>query len=74
MIRQYRYYGDRAPARPAAAAAAPEDRPAGRPAPALAMAYIPDQIYEDLYTVEEALSKGTLFARLDMPFHGRFRI
>lgn len=40
----------------------------------LAMAYIPDQEFRDIYPLSEALCKGTLFAELYMPFHGRFRI
>ena len=36
----------------------------------LAMAYVPFQRFENLYEPDKALSRGTLFACLDMPFHG----
>ena len=36
----------------------------------LAMAYIPMQKFENLYSVEEALCSGTLFKDLDKPFYG----
>ena len=36
----------------------------------LAMAYVPYQRFENLYDEEKALSRGTLFAELDMPFYG----
>ncbi len=50
-------------ARPAAAA--PQ-----RPSPSLAMVYSPEQAFTDLYEPEKGLSRGTIFARLDMPFYG----
>ena len=40
----------------------------------LAMVFTPNQPYEKLYSPAEALSKGTLFAQLELPFHGKFRI
>lgn len=36
--------------------------------PALAMAYVPFQQWEDVYSCEKALSRGTLFPCLDKPF------
>lgn len=34
----------------------------------LAMAYVPSQPFESLYSAEEALRRGTLFAALDLPY------
>ena len=42
------------------------DRLTGLP---LAMAYLPDQEWEDLYGEEEALERGTMFKKLDLPFY-----
>lgn len=39
--------------------------------PALAMAYVPSQPWEELYESEEALQRGTIFRQLDLPFEGR---
>lgn len=36
----------------------------------LAMAYVPWQIWNDVYTTDEILSKGTLFPELYKPFKG----
>lgn len=36
----------------------------------LAMAYVPMQKFECLHTPEDALSAGTLFKKLDLPFLG----
>lgn len=36
----------------------------------LAMSYVPFQRFENLYDDEKALSRGTLFASLDLPFVG----
>ena len=36
----------------------------------LAMSYVPYQRFENLYDGEKALARGTLFACLDLPFHG----
>ena len=36
----------------------------------LAMAYIPMQRFENLYSIDEALCAGTLFKDLDKPFLG----
>lgn len=74
MIRQNRYGGQYmrrfAPQTPSAPQA--EEKESGRMA--LAMAYLADQRFEELYEPAEALSHGTLFKELDMPFHGCFRI
>ncbi len=35
-----------------------------------AMVYCPDQAWSELYEVEEALERGTLFSVLDLPFYG----
>ena len=40
----------------------------------LAMVYAPCQAFDDLYSVEEALGHGTLFAELDKPFWGARRL
>ncbi len=37
----------------------------------LAMVYSPIQEWRNLYPINEALRKGTLFAELDKPFRGR---
>lgn len=48
---------------------APEEAPyTARP---LAMVYAPSQTFQNLYEPDEALSRGTLFAELDLPFEGR---
>ena len=36
----------------------------------LAMVYSPYQSWEDIFTQEEALKNGTLFAKLYKPYHG----
>ena len=36
----------------------------------LAMAYVPYQRFEKLYDEDKALSRGTLFEELDLPFYG----
>lgn len=36
----------------------------------LAMMYVPFQRFENLYDEEKALTRGTLFAELDLPFYG----
>ncbi len=41
---------------------------------ALAMAYVPDQRWGDLYDENLALLKGTLFPDLDKPFTGRKQV
>lgn len=46
-----------------------DDRACG--AMVLAMAYVPDQIWGDLYDEGVALQRGTLFPDLDKPFTGR---
>lgn len=45
------------------------DKPDGK-TPAYAMAYIRDQQYGRIYGDAEALSKGTLFPALYMPYEG----
>lgn len=37
----------------------------------LAMAYVPMQQWEKLYEPCEALERGTLFCKLDLPFVGK---
>ncbi|HHU16783.1 MAG TPA: spore coat associated protein CotJA [Clostridiales bacterium] len=34
------------------------------------MAYVPMQRWRDIYDTKKALSRGTIFAELDMPFLG----
>ena len=36
----------------------------------LGMMYVPFQRFDNLYDGEKALSRGTLFADLDLPFYG----
>lgn len=36
----------------------------------VAMAYVPWQTFKDLYPVEKALHRGTIFEELDKPFMG----
>ncbi len=36
----------------------------------LAMMYVPYQRFERLYDEDKALSRGTLFEELDLPFYG----
>lgn len=38
--------------------------------PALAMAYVPVQKWQNLYTPEVGFHRGTIFAELDKPFIG----
>ena len=44
-------------------------RPAADPM-VLAMAYVPNQVWKDLYEPAEALDRGTIFRQLDLPFEG----
>ena len=37
----------------------------------LAMAYVPWQIWQDIYAAETGLHKGTIFKELDKPFFGK---
>ena len=37
----------------------------------LAIASVPMQEFEDLYCLDVALEKGTMFAALDLPFEGK---
>ena len=39
----------------------------------LAMGYVPYQRFENLYDESKALTRGTLFACLDLPFYGSGR-
>ena len=39
----------------------------------LAMVYSPCQSFEELYSSDEALRRGTLFRKLDKPFTGKGR-
>ena len=34
----------------------------------IGMAYVPRQVWRDVYTKDKALMRGTLFAELDKPF------
>ena len=45
-----------------------EDELGGMP---LAMAYVPWQKWCDIYEPQEGFARGTVFAQLDKPFHGR---
>lgn len=74
--RQYRDYSCRVPInnapeqerRPREAAAA-----ASSGSYSLSMVYSPFQRFDDLYSPENALVRGTLFAELDLPFEGARR-
>ena len=37
----------------------------------LAMAYVPMQVWRNLYSARDALVQGTLFSELNLPFLGR---
>ena len=39
-------------------------------APSLAMVYCPRQCWQSIFSLEEALQHGTLFAKLALPFYG----
>lgn len=39
--------------------------------PSLAMVYIPNQEFRELYDADTGLSRGTIFRELDKPFVGR---
>ena len=41
------------------------------PAPSLAMVYCPRQCWRNLFSPEDGLKHGTLFAELALPFEGR---
>lgn len=49
---------------------APQNPDVGQ-TPPLAMVYCPKQAFRKLYEPDVALSRGTLFAELDLPFEGR---
>ncbi len=40
----------------------------------LAMAYVPNQKFRDIYDMETALMKGTIFKELDKPFLGYMNV
>ncbi len=40
----------------------------GKSEPPLAIAYVPMQVWQDLYEPEKGLSRGTVFAELDKPY------
>lgn len=61
-----------APSAPRASRPSPCNHPPVNPSmPALAMVYSPEQAWRCLYTPDQALNAGTLFAELDKPFEGR---
>lgn len=37
----------------------------------LAMAYVPWQVWQNIYTVEKGFHCGTIFQDLNLPFHGK---
>ena len=37
----------------------------------LAMAYVPPQSFEEVYDADVAITRGTIFGKLDFPFRGR---
>ncbi len=37
----------------------------------LAMAYVPFQVWEDIYDIKVGFDRGTIFRALDKPFLGR---
>ena len=37
---------------------------------ALAMGFVPDQVWQNIYQKDVALARGTIFADLDKPFIG----
>lgn len=39
--------------------------------PSLAIAYVPDQVWQKLYNTETGFQRGTIFEELDKPFLGR---
>lgn len=47
-----------------------QQNPGMNPPLQLAIATVPSQRYEKLYPVEKALSRGTLFEALYLPFEG----
>ncbi len=65
------------PAEPTKQEARPEARMGKKPAEecgyciTLAMAYVPMQEFTDIYEPEQGLSRGTIFAELDLPFMGK---
>ena len=57
------------------ALAAAEQRPESGDAcnMVLAMAYVKDQPFENIYSAEDGFSRGTIFADLDKPYEGGCR-
>lgn len=51
--------------------AASSASPAIESMPALAIAYVPRQKWQDLMEPEEGLPRGTIFRQLDLSFEGR---
>ena len=49
----------------------PAERDTAMPKKTLAMAYIVDQVWRDLYDTEQGFSVGTLFRELHFPYTGR---
>ena len=47
--------------------------PAPKEPQVLAMAYVPNQIWQELYDAAEGFPKGTIFRQLDLPFEGGHR-
>lgn len=39
--------------------------------PALAMAYVPNQVWNEVYALDIGLCRGTIFPCLDKPFIGK---
>jgi hypothetical protein len=53
---------------PDAAADAQKNRPMPKNT-VLAQAYVPEQLFQNLYPPEKALMQGTAFQELDMPYN-----
>ena len=63
--------GREMPEMPAMPPCSPGEAGSGIPEhPSLAMVYSPKQYWRNLYDVDEALPRGTLFRELDLPFFG----
>ena len=50
----------------------PQEHPAADPM-VLAMAYVPNQTWQELYEPQEGFPRGTIFRQLDLPFEGGYR-
>lgn len=64
------YHSPRSSAAPCACSNETRSAPASSLSPSLAMAYVPNQTWGNLYETPVALQKGTIFAALDFPFYG----